>query len=127
MRKILLMISVFLVLAGCKGGSRNAEFPDIRLPLSSDLVTSYSYGTPKGDYLRVKENPDQGSKSLDMLWHGNIFEIFTKTGDKEMIDGQEDFWYMIRFEGIEGWVFGAEIELFEDLQKAEKWVKLTHE
>ncbi|MBO7048185.1 MAG: SH3 domain-containing protein [Spirochaetia bacterium] len=127
MRKILLMISVFLVLAGCKGSSRNAEFPDIRLPLSSDLVTSYSYGTPKGDYLRVKENPDQGSKSLDMLWHGNIFEIFTKTGDKEMIDGQEDFWYMIRFEGIEGWVFGAEIELFEDLQKAEKWVKLTHE
>ena len=121
------MISVFLALAGCRGGSRNAEFPDIRLPLTSDLVTSFSYGTPKGDYLRVRENPDQGSRSIHMLWHGNIFEIFTKTGDKEVIDGKEDFWYMIRSDGIEGWVFGAEIELFEDLQKAEKWVKLTHE
>ena len=127
MRKILLIFSVFLTLSGCTKGGRKADFPDIRLPLSSDLVTSYSYGTPKGDYLRIRENPNQGSKSLQMLWKGNIFEIFTKTGDKEVIEGKEDFWYMIRYEGIEGWVFGAEIELFEDLQKAEKWVKLTHE
>ena len=62
-----------------------------------------------------------------MLWHGNIFEIFTKTGDKEVVDDKVDFWYMIRYEGVQGWVFGAEIELFEDLQKAEKWVNLTHE
>lgn len=127
MRKILLIFSVFLTLTGCSRGSRTTEFPDIRLPLTSDLVTSLSYGTPKGDYVRVRENPDQGSKALEMLWHGNIFEIFTKTGDKEVVGDKEDFWYMIRYEGIEGWVFGAEIELFEDLQKAEKWVKLTHE
>ena len=127
MRKILLIFSIFLALTGCKGGKNTSEFPDIRLPLTSDLVTSFSYGTPKGDYLRVRENPDQGSKSLSMLWHGNIFEIFTKTGDKEVVGDKEDFWYMIRYDGIEGWVFGAEIELFEDLQKAEKWVKLTHE
>ncbi|MBR4158685.1 MAG: SH3 domain-containing protein [Spirochaetia bacterium] len=127
MRKILLIFSVFLTLAGCSKVNRKAEFPDIRLPLTSDLVISLSYGTPKGDYLRVRENPDQGSKAVEMLWHGNIFEIFTKTGDKEVVDGVVDYWYMIRTEGIEGWVFGAEIELFEDLQKAEKWVKLTHE
>ena len=127
MRKILLIFSVILALSGCSRAKRNAEFPDIRLPLSSDLVTSFSYGTPKEDYLRVREHPTQGSKPLQMLWHGNIFEIFTKTGDKEVVEGNEDYWYMIRYEGTEGWVFGAEIELFEDLQKAEKWVKLTHE
>ena len=127
MRKILLMFSVFLTLTSCSKGSGRTEFLDIRLPLTSDLVTSLSYGTPKGDYVRVRENPDQDSKALEMLWHGNIFEIFTKTGDKEVVGDKEDFWYMIRYEGIEGWVFGAEIELFEDLQKAEKWVKLTHE
>ena len=127
MRKILLIFSVFLTLTGCTKSKGSSEFPEIRLPLSSDLVTSFSYGTPKGDYIRVRENPDQGSKALEMLWRGNIFEIFTKTGDKEVVDGQEDFWYMIKYEGIQGWVFGAEIELFEDLQKAEKWVKLTHE
>ena len=66
----------------------------------------------------MRENPDQDSEAIEMLWKGDIFEIFTKTGD---------YWYMIRFEGIEGWVYGEEIELFEDLQKAEKWVKLTHE
>ena len=127
MRKILLIFSVILALSACSKAKRNAEFPDIRLPLSSDLVTSFSYGSPKGDYLRVREHPTPGSKSISMLWHGNIFEIFTKTGDKEKVDEQEDYWYMIRYEGTEGWVFGAEIELFEDLQKAEKWVKLTHE
>ena len=127
MRKILLIFSVLLTLAGCSKGARKAEFPEIRLPLTSDLVTSFSCGTPKGDYLRVREKPKQDSKALEMLWHGNIFEIFTKTGDKEVVDGVVDYWYMIRTGGIEGWVFGAEIELFEDLQKAEKWVKLTHE
>lgn len=127
MRKILLIFSVFLALTGCTKSKSSSEFPEIRLPLSSDLVTSFSYGTPKVDYIRVRENPDQGSKALEMLWRGNIFEIFTKTGDKEVVDGQEDYWYMIKYEGIQGWVFGAEIELFEDLQKAEKWVKLTHE
>ena len=49
------------------------------------------------------------------------------TAVHQALDGQEDYWYMIKYEGIQGWVFGAEIELFEDLQKAEKWVKLTHE
>ena len=127
MRKILLIFSVFLALSGCSKAKRTSEFPDIRLPLSSDLVTSLSYGSPKGDFIRVRENPDRDSKAITMLWHGNIFEIFTKTGDSEVIDGIEDFWYMIKYEGIEGWVFGADIELFEDLQKAEKWVKLTHE
>ncbi len=123
----MLIFSVFLTLTSCSRGSRKEEFPEIRLPLTSDLVTSFSYGTPKGDYIRIRENPDQESDALEMLWRGNIFEIFTKTGDKETVDGKEDFWYMIRYEGIQGWVFGAEIELFEDLQKAEKWVKLTHE
>ena len=127
MRKILLIFSVFLALAGCSKASRNSAFPEIRLPLTSDLVTSYSYGAPKGDFIRVRENPDQESKALEMLWKGNIFEIFTKTGDKEVVGDKEDYWYMIRYEGIQGWVFGAEIELFEDLQKGEKWVKLTHE
>ncbi len=127
MRKILLIFSVFLTLSSCSKGSRNAEFPEIRLPVTSDLVTSFSYGTPKGEYIRIRENPDRNSKAVEMLWKGNIFEIFTKTGDKEVLDGKEDYWYMIKFEGIQGWVFGAEIELFEDLQKGEKWVKLTHE
>lgn len=127
MRKVLLIFSLFLIICSCSKDKNTSEFPAIRLPVTSDLVTSYSYGTPKGDFIRVKETPDQDSHSIEMLWHGNIFEIFTKTGDKEVVDDKVDFWYMIRYEGVQGWVFGAEIELFEDLQKAEKWVKLTHE
>lgn len=118
MRTVTKLLLIIILLSGCVKSNSSAEYKNIKLPVTSDKETSFSYGSPKNSYIRIKENPNQDSKSLAMLWSGNIFEIFTKT---------EDNWYMIRFKGTEGWVFGSEIILYEDLQKAEYCVKLTHE
>jgi len=113
-----ILLMIIMLISGCAKSNVAAEYKRIKLPVTSDKETIFPYGSPKNSYMRVRENPNSDSKPLAMLWYGNIFEIFTKT---------EDDWYMIRYRGTEGWVSGSEIILYEDLQKAEKCVKLTHE
>lgn len=117
MKKIpcFLVILMIFSLSGCRKEVKE-EFPDIKLPVTSELVTTFAYGAPVGTYLRIRENPDINSAPVDMIWKNDIFEIITKTADPEVVDGRENYWYKVKFGDIQGWVFGSGIRLYEDIK-----------
>lgn len=116
MIRILLATFMILSLFSCSREKEVEEFPEIKLPVTSELVTTFAYGSPSGIYIRIRKSPDASAEAAGMLWKNDIFEIVTKTADPENVNGIEDYWYMIKSGDIQGWVFGAQINLYEDIK-----------
>ena len=57
--------------------------------------------------------------SLRPLWPGYVLEVISRSTVREMVDGEEDFWYQISYDGLQGWVFGSYLEIFDNKEEAE--------
>lgn len=119
MRKILINFAAMTMLcffaAGC---DKKSEVPGIELPATSVLSVQSSWGVVKSTHLRLRENPSLESKVITTLWRGGVLEVLSKTDQRETIEGEEDYWYRISFEGLSGWVFGAYLEIFSSKEQA---------
>lgn len=112
----LLLAAIPLIAPGCE---KSTEAPDIVLPATSVLSVQSSWGVVKSTHLRLRDNPSLESEVVTTLWRGSLLEVLSKTDQREKIEGEEDFWYQISFEGISGWVFGAYLEIYQSKEKAE--------
>jgi hypothetical protein len=99
--------------------SRNTAEP-IDLPATTALVLQTNWAVITSSHLRLREGPGIGAGVLATLWKGSVLEIVSKTSTKEMAEGEEGFWYQISFDGLDGWVFGTYIELFDSKNDAEE-------
>lgn len=77
----------------------------------SDDSTSTASVTADG--LRLRDDPTVANSTvIGSLNYGSIVAILNRSEAQEIINGKSAFWYYIRTEnGIEGWVFGAFLEL----------------
>lgn len=72
------------------------------------------YGIAEKDGLPVREEPDVLSRRIYRLKEGQILKILSRTGKAVEIGGLEGYWYQVYTEdGVEGFLFGSELSLFE--------------
>lgn len=116
---ISLLILSFFLLFSCFGGKKDI-FADIELPATSELTGDFLYGVITSSFLRVHEDFSLTSEVSAVLRKGNILKIITKSPEKDIVEEEEDYWYLIDFYGIEGWVFGSYLDIYHSIEKAEE-------
>ena len=63
--------------------------------------------------------PSSSSRVIRYLKEGFVLEIISKSGTLETLEGEENYWYQITFDGLNGWVFGAYLDLYDSKEQAE--------
>lgn len=119
MRKFGYIITLLIMFSLMPGCSPEESAREIELPPTSVLSIQSNWGVVASTHLRLRESPSTEAQAVTTLWSGSIVEILTKTGKKEQIEGEHDYWYQVKFAGITGWVFGAYLEIFSTKEKAE--------
>ncbi|NLI76113.1 MAG: SH3 domain-containing protein [Candidatus Riflebacteria bacterium] len=84
-------------------------------PLPTGLVSAKSG-------LVLRATPDRQGKPLGRVAYGTRLEVVeTRQGKQETIEGREEFWWKVRVDGREGYVFGGFVStdpVEEDLSQA---------
>jgi hypothetical protein len=71
---------------------------------------SYYYSLSANDNVNIRERPDKNSKILYVVKaHESLYNNYKLSDSPEIIDGVNDFWYLVSNGSISGWVFGKYI------------------
>jgi len=114
-----LIFCLFIFLAfSCK--VKNPELSDIKDdPIKADnnlVVLRSSFGVVNVDRLRFRADNDLYSKTLRYLDRGDIVEILFKDNNPVKVGDIENYWYRVRIDKQQGWVYGYYIDLFPNFQ-----------
>lgn len=113
------MALLFLILLITGTGCQKKENSlDIELPTTNILAVKSTWGVITSTYLRVRDEPTVSSSAVTLLGRGDILEIISQDSHKQEVEGIMDYWYEILYDGIQGWVFGHYIQLFENRHDA---------
>lgn len=119
-RIVLVLLTLFILSALAGSCSKEAEKREITFPSTNVLTVQTSWGVVTSTHLRLREKPSTDSNAVTTLWRGNILEILSKTNEPEEVEGEEDYWYQINYEGLNGWVFGVYLNIFRSRKMAEE-------
>ena len=111
-----LVILTFL-LQSCE---KPAEEWNIDLPATSVLKVKSSWGLITSSHLRLREAPDPIARAVTTLWRGYVLEIQARDSELSEVEGRRDYWYRISYDGLQGWVFGGYLRLFDTRDQAER-------
>ena len=115
---MLIMVLPFSFQVSC---AREAQRPEIRLPATPALSLRGQWGVVHSNYLRLRADPSKSAEVLAGLAKGSIVKILSLTEQKETVEGETDYWYRVSLEGLEGWVFGAFMDITDSrITAAEK-------
>ena len=114
-----LIISFILALTGCNG-EEEKEPLDIPLHSTPSISMETSWGLISSSHLRLRTDPSLEAEPVSTLWRGYILEILSQTPFSEEVEGMTDFWYRISYDGLQGWVFGGYLEIFNSRDDAER-------
>ena len=117
-----LIVGILGIVCAACGLASCADKPEIEpldLPATYVLNTNASWAVITSSHLRLRERPTATSTAITTLWKGNVLEIISKKGIKETVDEKNDYWYQISYGGLQGWVFGAYLNIFETKERAE--------
>jgi hypothetical protein len=126
--KRLVLSAIIVLLAGIPvacGGNREPEV-QIELPTTPVLSARSRWGVVISSHLRLREQPTTQSTPVTTLWQGTMLEILSRDERKTMVEGEQNYWYQVVYDGLQGWVFGAYLRLFEeetDAQRAARSLK----
>ena len=96
------------------------SYPDIKLPPTPAISLETNWGLITSSHLRLRERPETDAKAISTLWRGYILEILSQTPTMETVEGMSDYWYRISFDGLQGWVFGGYLDIFNSRDDAER-------
>lgn len=110
---------LLIAAAGVLSCEKQEQVRPIQLPATSVLKVQTTWAVINTPHLRLRELPDDSSRVVRYLKSGFVLEIISKTGALETLEGEENYWYQITFDGLNGWVFGAYLDLFNSREQAE--------
>ncbi len=113
----LLTVFCLTLFPGCQ---REEEDFDLELPPIPVLTIQTNWAVIQSNYLRLRETASLSSPSVALLRKGQVLEILSRTLEKETIDEEAGYWYQIDFDGLQGWVFGSYLALYDTRQKADR-------
>lgn len=119
---LLLIAIVFFspLLTGCR--KKEPEEP-IKLPATSVLHVQTKWGVITSTHLRLRAEPSvESGTPLTTFWRsrGFVLEILSRSDKKMEVEGKEDYWYRIHYDGLYGWVFGGYVDVYETRESAEE-------
>lgn len=111
------LLLLLLLLGACK---RQEELSfSIDLPPTSVLAERTRYALITSSHLRLRETPDVSGRVKETLWKGAVMEVIAKASNMVIVENQEGHWYQVSYDGLQGYVFGAYLQLFTSRQAAE--------
>ncbi len=115
------LLGVCLLLIG--GCGREAPLPTIRLPATHVLSTGSSWAVITENLLRVREKPSKVSEVIMHVRKSTVVEVISRTENREVVENEEDYWYLVDYSGLKGWVFGAYMKVASTRAEAEELAK----
>ncbi len=118
---ICLSILFFLVLTtgGCTGEEERKGL-DIPLPSTPAITLETNWGLITSSHLRLRREPTLESDAISTLWRGYVLEILSQTPFMEEAEDMTDYWYRISYDGLQGWVFGGYLDIFNSRDDADR-------
>lgn len=121
MKKILLFMTIGLVLLGawgCKGETDRSIV--VELPPTPVLSTRSRWAVVTSTHLRLRERPSVESRAVTTLWRNNVLEIISRNERAELIEDRSGYWFQVAYDGLQGWVFGPYLEMFDSESEARR-------
>jgi uncharacterized protein YgiM (DUF1202 family) len=114
----LLVMSLLIVLVSC---GRSARTERVILPPTPVLSIRSTWAVVKSPLLRVRDEPSNQATVLSHIRMGAVVEVLTKSDKEDTVENEAAFWYRIDYQGLKGWVFGSNIEIFDSRSKADQY------
>ena len=64
---------------------------------------------------------------MTTLWQNNVIEIISRNERTQNIEEKSNYWYQVAYDGLQGWVFGAYLEMFESEAEATRTARSRRE
>jgi uncharacterized protein YgiM (DUF1202 family) len=109
-------VLVSLVGVSC---SRDRRIEHVEFPTTPVLTVQSTWAVVVSPLLRVREQPDSRSTVLQHIRQGVVVEVIGKSDREDEIEGQQDYWYRINYDGLKGWVFGPYLLISDSRAAAE--------
>jgi len=114
--RLLLAALLLTAVGSCR---REAPVERVELPATPVLTLRSSWGVVRAPFLRLRQEPLEGSAILAHVRRGEVLEIISRTEIKETLDGETAYWYLVSYGGLRGWVFGAFLEVLDSRSRAD--------
>lgn len=115
---LLLILTIILFANSCE--KQEETLGDIVLPPAPLVSESENWAVIDAPYLRLRERSEIESRLITTLWKGYVLKVKSRSPEQVIVDGQQDYWYQVSYDGLQGWVFGSYLEVFDNLEAAEK-------
>ncbi len=113
-----LIISLIIITTAFSSCRKDIEIKNVNLPVTQAITKKSNYALITSSHLRLRTDPTISSKAITILWKGYIMEILRKSDSRDFVEGKENYWYLISYDGLKGWVFGSYIDVFSSKEKA---------
>jgi len=120
-KKILYSTAIILLLLsalGCR--QEKAEDFKVELPPTPVLTVRSKWAVVSSSHLRLREKATIQSSAITTLWQNNVLEIISRDETQMVVEDKSGYWYKVAYDGIQGWVFGAYLEMFESENEARR-------
>ncbi|MFO7731002.1 MAG: SH3 domain-containing protein [Spirochaetia bacterium] len=111
---IMCLIVILTVLTGTTGcGREKVQEFKIELPSTPVMTVRSKWAVVASSHLRLRERPTIQSGAITTLWRNNVIEIISRDEVQQEVEGRLGYWYKVAYDGLQGWVFGAYLEMFD--------------
>ena len=117
------VICFSLLLPGCR--KETAKEFNIELPATPVLTVRSNWAVVNSSHLRLREKATIQSRAITTLWQNNILEIISRDEVQQKVEGKSGYWYKVAYDGLQGWVFGAYLQLYESESEARRAAQKT--
>ncbi len=111
--------AALLVCLSAASCGREARIGAVALPATPVLSVRSTWAVVISPLLRVREQADTRSTVLQHIRQGVVVEVIGKSDRADEIEGQQDYWYRINYDGLKGWVFGPYLTLCDSRAAAD--------
>ncbi len=118
MKKTLIISLIFFTALCFSSCRKDIEIKNVKLPVTRAITKKTNFAVITSSHLRLRTEPTISSRAVTILWKGYIMEILRKSDSRDFVEGKEDYWYLINYDGLKGWVFGSYIDIFSSREKA---------
>jgi len=99
--------------------SREGRVERVEFPTTPVLSVRSTWAVVVSPLLRVREQPDSRSTVLQHIRQGVVVEVIGTSDREDEIEGQQDYWYRVNYDGLKGWVFGSYLVIKDSRGAAE--------
>lgn len=117
--RFIFLIIIFFLFISCKE-ERTIDINHIQLKRTSPPRELYMWGVTKYSDLRLREVLSDDSPTLRFMTRGTLLEIVRRSDSVVNFDGKRDYWYLVKADGLTGWIFGSYIYIFNNMEDAER-------